>query len=44
MNAYKTHPNPHTHEEDMVHLVYLVINCVNILSPNKLVEMELRVW
>ena len=44
MNAYMTHLNPHTHEEDKVHLIYLVINYVNVLSPKKLVKTELRVW
>ena len=44
MNAYMTHPNPHTQEEDKVRLIYLIINYVNVLSPKRLVETELRVW
>ena len=35
---------PHNHEENKIHLNYLVINYVNVLSPKKLVEKELRVW
>ena len=35
---------PHTQRENKVKLIYLVINYVNVLSPKRLVEMELRVW
>ena len=35
---------PHTQEENKVNLIYLVINYVNVLSPKKRVETELRVW
>ena len=44
MNAYMTHPKPHTHEENKGSFNYLEINYVNVLSPKRLVETELRVW
>ena len=36
--------HPHTQRENKVHLIYLVINYVNVLIPKKLVKTELRVW